>query len=455
MAEIATPSGEALLDDTPPHIAPPLASAGYRRYVLWLLLLVYIVNFFDRQVINILVEPIKAELHLLDWQAGLLSGLAFGIVYTLLAFPMARLADRHHRGLIIAGCLGAWSLFTGACGLAQNFLQLALARGGVGIGEAGCVPTSHALIADVTPKEKRATALSIFAMGTPLGALLGLAIGGVMADMFGWRRAFLVAAVPGIALAIVCALTLREPRVRLREMMGPAQVQVASFGETLRYLAQRRAFWWLGLGAGVRAFLGYGHAPFIASFFYRAHGAQVADLAARFHIGKQGFVGVALGLTTGIGGAFGSWLGGHLADRLGGRDLRIFGTMPALAVLVSFPFTVWLYTTQSAALGLCLYFIPATLATLWYGPVYAAAQGVAPPHMRAMSASIMLFLINFLGLVLGAIVIGALSDALNKGLGLGPADGLRWALVGSTTVGLIGALFFWFARDRIRQEIVS
>jgi MFS family permease len=172
MADI-TAAGEALLDETPPHAAPPLASAAYRRYVLWLLLLIYVVNFVDRTVINILAEPIKNDLHLADWQLGLLSGFAFGIVYTFLGFPLARAADRHHRGFIIAGCLAAWSAFTGACGFAQNFVQLVAARAGVGIGEAGCTPTSHALIADYTPREKRASALAFYAMGTPIGSLIG------------------------------------------------------------------------------------------------------------------------------------------------------------------------------------------------------------------------------------------------------------------------------------------
>ena len=212
MADTVAPTGEALVDETGPHLGYARVSAGYRRYVLWLLLLVYVVNFLDRQVINILAEPIRNDLHLADWQLGLLSGFAFGIVYTILGFPLARAADRHDRSVIIAGCLGAWSLFTGACGLAQNFLQLVLCRAGVGVGEAGCTPTSHALIADYSPKEKRASALAFYAMGTPIGSLLGLAIGGAMSDYFGWRLAFFVAGAPGRVLAVLCLFTLKEPR---------------------------------------------------------------------------------------------------------------------------------------------------------------------------------------------------------------------------------------------------
>lgn len=459
MADITTPTGEALVDETPAHTAPPPVSDAYRRYALWLLLLVYVVNFIDRQVINILAEPIKNELHLADWQLGLLSGFAFGIVYTLLGFPLARAADRHHRGYIIAGCLAAWSAFTGACGLAQNFVQLVAARAGVGIGEAGCTPTSHALIADYSPKEKRASALAFYAMGTPIGSLLGLAIGGAMSDYFGWRKAFMVAAVPGLILAIVAAFTLKEPRHRLAAAAKAAgdtsTVAMATFSETIRYLLAKRAFWFLAWGAGIRSFLGYGHAVFVPSFFYRVHGPEVVALAQHFHLRPQTFIGLSLGILSGVAGTLGSWLGGQIADKWGARDLRVYGSLPAISVLISAPVGIFLYSTSSAALAICLISVTGLVGTLWYGPVYASAQGMVPQRMRAMSASIMLFVINFLGLVLGALAIGALSDFLNKGLHLGPAEGIRWALILSTAGGAVSALLFWMARKNIREEMVS
>jgi MFS family permease len=459
MAEITVPTAEAFVDDAPPHAGVPLVSAAYRRYALWLLMLVYVVNFIDRQVVNILAEPIKNDLHLADWQLGLLSGFAFGIVYTLLGFPLARAADRHHRGFIIAGCLAAWSGFTGACGFAQNFVQLVAARAGVGIGEAGCTPTSHALIADYTPKEKRASALAFYAMGTPIGSLLGLAIGGVMSDYFGWRQAFMVAAVPGLVLAVVCAFTLKEPRKRLsaaaQAVADRSGQALATFGETVRYLAKKRAFWFMAWGAGVRAFLGYGHAVFAPSFFYRCHGPEIAALAANFHLRPQSFVGLALGLMAGVAGALGSWAGGQIADRWGARDLRVYGSVPAISVMISAPVLVLVYATSSATLALSLIAITYFLGTLWYGPIYASAQGMVPTRMRAMSASIMLFVINFLGLVLGALSIGALSDLMNRGFHLGPAEGVRWALIISAVGGAISAPLFWLARKNVREEMVS
>ena len=414
-------------------------------------------------MINILAEPIRNELHLADWQLGLLSGFAFGIVYTLLGFPLARAADRGHRGYIIAACLTAWSVFTGACGLAQNFAQLVAARAGVGIGEAGCTPTSHALIADYSPKEKRASGLAFYSMGTPIGSLLGLAIGGVMSDYFGWRKAFLVAAIPGLILAVIAALTLKEPRRQISAaVLAAAQsasatggAALATFSETVRYLFTKRAFWFLAFGAGIRAFLGYGHAVFAPSFFYRCHGPEIASLAHYFHLRPQSFVGLALGLTAGITGTLGSWVGGQIADKWGAKDLRIYGSLPAVAVLISAPVAVFLYSTPSAALAISLMAVTGFVGTLWYGPVYASAQGMVPQRMRAMSAAIMLFVINFLGLVMGALCIGALSDLLNKGFHLGPAEGVRWALILSVIGGAFAALLFWLARKNVREEMVS
>jgi MFS family permease len=203
MTEISTPTGEGLVDESAVHLdSPAPVSALYRTYALWLLMLIYVVSFLDRQVINILAEPIKQELNLADWQLGLLSGFAFGIVYTVLGFPLARAADRYNRPWIIAGCLTAWSGFTILCGQAQNFLMLVLARGGVGVGEAGCTPTSHALIADYTPREKRASALAFYAMGTPIGSLMGLALGGFLADTSaGGSPSWWRAAGPGLRAA--------------------------------------------------------------------------------------------------------------------------------------------------------------------------------------------------------------------------------------------------------------
>jgi MFS family permease len=455
MSEVSAPTGEGLVDESAVHLAQPTVSPAYRTYALWLLMLIYVVSFLDRQVINILAEPIKIELKLSDTQLGLLSGFAFGIVYTFLGFPLARAADRYNRPWIIAGCLTAWSGFTIACGQAKNFTQLVIFRGGVGVGEAGCTPTSHALIADYTPKEKRARALAFFAMGTPIGSLMGLALGGYLADAMGWRQAFLFAGLPGLLFAVLAVTTLKEPRRQLAKAAAETTANVASFADTFRYLLKKEAFWFLAFGAGIRSWLGYGIAPFLPSFFYRCHGPEMAQLGAQFGMKPQTFVGLAIGLMTGVGGAIGSWSGGQIADRFGARDMRVFGSVPAASVLIAAPLVFFNYLTPNGGLALLLTLIPSILGTLWYGPVYASAQGMVPQNMRAMSASIMLFVINFLGLVCGALSVGAVSDFFNKGMGLGSAEGVRWALVTATAVGLLSSILFWMARRRVREEMVS
>jgi len=280
-------------------------------------------------------------------------------------------------------------------------------------------------------------------------------MGGFLADTFGWRLAFLVAAAPGLMLALLCLVTLKEPRNIIAAGAARVTAGAATFSETFVYVAKKPAFWFLAFGAGVRAFLGYGHAPFSASFFYRSHGDEIAGLAHSLGMMPQTFVGLALGLIGGIAGTVGSYLGGVIADRWGAKDLRVYGAVPAIATLVAAPITIFGYLTSSGVLAIIVGAVPAVLGTLWYGPVYASAQGMVPQHMRATAASIMLFVINFMGLVLGAVCIGALSDLLNHGLNLGPAEGMRWALVSSTAAGLVSVILFWMARRTIRDDMVS
>ena len=434
----------------------PLVSAGFRTYALVILLIVYTINFLDRSIVSILAEPIKDDLKISDTQLGLLTGLAFGLVYCGFGLPIARLADRFNRVQIISASLALWSACTVLCGQAGSYAALVVARMGVGVGEAGCTPTAHALITDYTPKEKRASALAFFSMGTPLGTLAGLAMGGVIADAYGWRTAFLIAGVPGLLLAVVCLFTLREPRNALtlaaRRANETAQM---TFSATLRYLSGKRTFWCMAFGAAIKAFIGYGHAPFIASFFLRNHGPEVAQLAGQFGLKPVGFLGIALGLLAGIFGTFSSWAGGAIADRYGARDLRAYASAPAIASVASLPFFCAAMMADSAVLALILLIPSNLLGSLWYGPVYASAQSLVPPNMRATSASITIFIINMLGLGGGALVVGALSDFFNTGMGLGKGDGIRWALIVSAGFGVIAAGFFWTARSRIRDEMVS
>ncbi len=434
--------------------APPFSRA-YTRYAMWLLLGIYVINFLDRQVINILAEPIKEELKLADWQLGLMSGLAFAVFYTVLGIPIARLAERKNRAVIIGSAVAVWSGFTALCATAGNFWQLIAYRIGVGVGEAGCTPPAHSLIVDYMPKEKRASALAFYSMGTPIGSLLGLVMGGIVADAYGWRAAFLVAGVPGLLFAALAIFTLKEPRKIMAAHAAAVQAASATFSQTMAYLAKRRTFWFIAFAAATKAFIGYGHAPFTASFFFRNHPEEIKALADSVGLGPVGFLGLALGLISGISGAIGAYVGGWIADKYGKRDLRAYMVAPAIASLITIPVYIFAVTVDSAAVGLCVLAINGFLGTLWYGPVYGTGQSVVPPHMRATASAILLFIINLIGLGLGPLAVGILSDFLNKGMGMGPAEGVRWALIISASVGVIAFGCFWAARRTIREDTVS
>ncbi len=437
-------------------LAPPV-----RTYALSLLLGIYTINFLDRQVVNILAEPIKQDLGLADWQLGLMSGLAFALFYTVLGIPIARLAERSNRPMIIGTAVAVWSGFTALCGVAQNFFQLILFRIGVGVGEAGCTPPAHSLISDYVPKEKRSTALAFYSMGTPIGGLLGLIFGGLIADAYGWRVAFFVAGVPGILFAILAYFTLPEPRKELAKRAEKIQAASATFGETLKALMGKKTFWYISFAAAIKAFIGYGHAPFTASFFLRNHPEQVQALASSvgatvgYNLQSVGFLGLALGLMSGTAGALGSWLGGFLADRYGARDLRAQMIAPAIASLVTVPIYIFAVSVGSVPLALLLLTVNGLLGTIWYGPVYGTAQSIVPPHMRATTSAILLFIINLIGLGLGPLAVGLLSDYFAVGMNMGSGEGVRWALIVSSAFGLLAFFCFWMATRTIREDNVG
>lgn len=428
---------------------------SYRRYALSLMLGIYILNFLDRQVINILAEPIKQDLNLADWQIGMMSGLAFALFYTVLGVPIARFSETRNRPFIIAGALTIWSGFTALCGVAQNFVQLCLFRIGVGIGEAGCTPPAHSLITDYVPKSKRASALAFYSMGVPLGSLLGMAMGGIVADAYGWRVAFLVAGLPGVIFALVTFFTLRETRSRLKADVAAASAAQPRFGQAMRLLASKRTFWLLAFAAALKSFISYGQAPFVASFFLRNHPEQVAALAAGFNLQSVGFLGLALGIISGVCGAISSVLGGWIADKTAARDVRNSLLAPALAVLVSVPVFILALQVDDARAALAILVVPYLLNYFWYGPVYGTTQGIVPPNMRATAAAILLFVINLIGLGLGPLAVGLLSDYVATGMGLGPAEGIRWALIVASCFGVLSAALFWMARKTIAQEMES
>ena len=425
----------------------PALSARSVNYVVGLLFIVYLLNYLDRQIVNILAEPIKQELNLADWKLGLMTGLAFAVFYTFLGIPLARYADRPQtsRPRLIAVCLAVWSGMTALCGLAANFGQLLMARIGVGIGEAGCSPAAHSLISELVPKEKRATAMGVYSLGIPLGKLVGMVVGGVVAQTLGWRMAFIAVGVPGIALAALAWFTLPSP-VRTQAEAAPGQ---ASLRDAFNELAKIRTFWWISLGGAFMAFVSYGQTAFMGSFFIRVHGLSVGE------------AGVLLGIALGLAGALGTWFGGRAADLAGGHDPRAHVLIPAVAAGVGgvvFGIAVLIPGTAPA---LVLLAGAGALNAIWYGPVFATVQGLVAPEQRATAAAVHLFIINLVGLGLGPLGFGLVSDLLNTGwsiggwtaLGLGPDEGLRFALVGGTAFALLALVCFWRASRTIGAEL--
>lgn len=461
-----------------------MVSPAYRNYALGLLVLIYTVNFLDRQIINTIGEAIKRDMHLSDTQLGMMGGIYFALFYTVLGIPIARMADRGNRPLIMVVCLTIWSGFTVLSGVAKNFWMLAISRMGVGIGEAGCSPTAHSLLSDYFPKEKRATALAIYSMGISLGTLLGMAIGGLVAERYGWRPAFFVAGAPGLILAAVSLFTLKEPRKTMlaADLAERASAQMP-LKQVLKILSKKPTFWLFAFGGALVSFVSYAHAQFFLSFFLRNYPVEAAQAAAQFGMSPPegqpayGFVSLGMGLAAGIGGAFGSWLGGYVADKLGSKNIRNYALLPIIAPFITLP-TIWyLLSTSNITLALILLIIPNIGVGAWWGPVYGGVQGLVPPIMRAMSAAILLFVINIIGLGLGPPAVGAVADMmanrdlLASGLSVeackqaagaamatcaaAQAHGLKLAMYFSTAIIPLATLCFFASRWTIAKDMES
>ena len=406
-----------------------LFSEATRRYVLGVLVVTYTFNFIDRQILGILVEPIKRDLGVSDTWMGLLTGLAFAVFYTVMGIPIARFADRANRRNLVALALAIWSGFTALQGAAQSFWQLVLFRIGVGVGEAGCSPPSHSILADYYPPNRRATALGIYSLGIPVGILFGFFVGGWMEEFFGWRWAFVVVGVPGLLLALLVRLTVREPprgysEQRTSEGEQPSIVEVA------RYLLARKSFVHMAIGGGVTAFVGYGLITWAAPFFMRTHGMSSGEL------------GTWLGLIFGIPGGIGIALGGRLADRFGERDARWYLWIVAAALLVVVPVGLGVYLSDDATLALLFLVVPVLLGNFYQATTFAQTQTLVGLRMRSVAAAILLFVLNIIGLALGPSAVGFLSDLLAPEFG---NDSLRWALLICSLANLWAAFHYWQA----------
>ena len=414
-----------------------LKSPRYRQYVLGMLVVVYAFNFLDRQIVTILAEPIKNDLGLNDTQIGLMTGLAFALFYTILGIPLARLADRSNRVSIITGALFVWSGMTALCGMAQNFSQMLAARIGVGVGEAGCSPPAHSLIADYYPPNQRASALSIYALGIPIGSILGLLAGGWIAEFYGWRMAFFVVGLPGIALAFAFKMTIREP---IRGMSDPASKATEQLPliATMLHLLQNRTLMHIAMGGALTSFVGYGLGQWLPAYFIRIHAMGIAETATYF------------GLVLGVASAIGTFLGGTLSDKLSKRDVRFYAWLPAAGVLIAFPFYVAAMMSDNPYIAIAILIVPSTLNSLWLGPSFGTIQNLAPTRMRAMASALMLFILNIIGLGLGPFLVGVLSDLLSGTFGI---DSLRYAILIATVAYFWAAAHFVIAGKTIRQDL--
>lgn len=403
--------------------------------ILAMLLLVYTFNFLDRQILGILAEPIKTELRLSDTQMGALGGIAFALLYSTMAIPLAIVADRTSRSMVITISLTVWSGFTALCGFAGSFWHLFAARVGVGIGEAGGVAPSYALVAAYFPPERRARALSVYQLGVPIGLAAGTLLGAFLAAAVSWRAAFIVVGVAGVLVAPVFRLIVKDPP---REAVAPGEG--ATIGAVLRILAKKRSFWLMAFAASISSLSGYGLAFWIPSVLMRSFGFGLAD-ASYFY--------ASLLL---LGGVSGVLAGGFLADRLGHSDRGIYVKLPTLAWLISAPLFVAGFLSPYPILTWCLFLLPNALNILWLGPLITAVQNLVPPHMRATASACFNLINNLIGLGLGALLMGALSTAMTAQYG---ADALRYAAAIGSCFYFIAALLGALAIRHLRRDWIE
>ena len=415
----------------------------YRNYVLFILTCGYVLNFVDRQVMTILLEPIKAEFGASDTQMGLISGLAFALFYATLGVPVARLADRWSRRNVLAISMATWSAVTAACGMAGSFWQLALLRVGVGIGEAGGTPPSQSLLTDYFPKERRAFAQGVLATAPNIGVLVGLFGGALIAEAFGWRTVFFVFGVPGVGLALLLFFTVKEPiKVKPQGLEADRSMMSAVSG-----IVRLPSFFLIALGVGFAAIPGYGLGVWSPSFLVRVHGMSLVD------------AGLWLGVIGLSGGTVGTIVSGVLADRLTLRDNRWQLWIPAVGLMVALPlqalFLLWpasaVFTIAGKTAPVALVFmgLSSVFACFWIAPSYAAVQNLVPSHWRTQASALLLLVFNLLGLGLGPLLVGMLSD----GLASFGAASVRWALLASLSMGYVAITCYWFGAAKYRSAV--
>lgn len=414
-------------------------SRNYLIYAVGLMGIVQVLNYLDRQIMVILLEPIRRDFGFSDAQGGLLTGFAFSLFYLTFVLPAARLADRVSRRKLLAGALALWSIMTGLCGLAGNYMWLLVARFGVGVGEAGALPSIHSMISDYLPQRRRGIAMSVLSVGIVVGVMCGLSAGGWLADRYGWRTAFLAAMVPGLFVSLIVFLTLRDPPRGFADGIT-TKVEPVPMRAALITLWRRPTYRNTVIGISLAA-IGYmGTAAWTAPYFIRTHGMSASE------------VGFAFALIHGTAGVAGSLLGGALGDWINRFDKRGHLWVVCLSVVVTpFLFTIT-YLLEDARLAMWAYGITTIFLSMWYGPFYAVQQSLAGVRNRAIAASAGTILFNFVGTGLGPLIIGSLSDSMASDHGV---LSLRYGLLMIQPVFVIGLFFLMRGLRTLREDLVE
>ena len=413
-------------------------SDSARRYSLAVLVIVYTFNFIDRQILAILLPAIKAEFLVDDWVLGFLVGTSFAVFYATLGMPIALLADRWNRRNVVAAALAIWSVMTALSGIAANVGQLALARIGVGIGEAGCSPPAHSMISDYYPPEKRATAMGIFTVGISAGIMIAYLSGGWIAENLGWRQALLIVGLPGLVLALIVRFTVTEPVRGLSEGRedSDARYGIIAVG---RFLYGRKSFVHMSLGAALSSFSAYAVLSFFPSFLMRSHGMNLQE------------IGLYLGLIIGVSSAIGFVGGGYLADRLGSINRKYALWAVAGSALTGWLFVIPMYLLDKPTWVLVIFFVASIPTNVYLATTFAQTQGLVRLRMRAAAPAILLFVINIIGLGLGPQFAGILSDLLQTAFG---TDSMRYSLMAiGVVMGPWVAFHYYVAGTHINRDL--
>lgn len=407
-----------------PLAADTEAGRRYARLVLVLLFLAYMMNFADRTIISAIGQAIKDDLKITDTQLGLLGGLYFALLYTILGIPIARLAEHFSRVKIISAALVIWSGFTMLCGAASGYVMLAAARFGVGVGEAGLSPPAHSLLSDYFPADKRASALSIYSLGVPAGVLVGAAAGGWIAQQYSWRLAFALLGLPGIILAAIIFFQVREPRRGQADPGGggaapkPVGTFAAEAGEVLRvagFMLKSRPLRHMMLGITLVSFAAYGGGQFSQPYWTRSFGLNYAEVGL-----ITGFIGAG-------SQAAGIFLGGFVTDRLARSGSPVwYGLVPAIGITLAFPFIFGIYTAPTWQWAAFWLLFPGVLSNTYMGPTYGVLQNLVPVDSRATATAVLFFVLNFIAMGGGPPLTGWLIDHLAAYHFLAPDGGTLW-----------------------------